>query len=276
MIKAGSPMKRTALAAGVSLLVLGLNSCSSSSSPTSSGGGDSGGTGGTHALVIGTVGEGVVSPASGNHQYDRETIVGLAATPAAGWQFGGWVGAVADATSPQTTITMDGDHTVHAVFMTDDMAPGDDGALSHLSNAGAEYAAEYETWNCDGLAGAWQLQGVIDVDSGDVFGTLDGGGSFTMPPRPASGPWESAPFGWTMTGGMDADPAVVEIIYAFADVIVTIIELVDGPTLLDARGDCTTTITVTLPEGSFTLSEESFQVAFAPALVVFARHAQCD
>jgi hypothetical protein len=273
MFSTRSVMSRLALLAGLSLLMLGVTSCSS---PTSSDGGGGGSQPNTHALTIETVGQGSVSPVQGSHEYDRDALVELAAVPAEGWQFGGWVGAVADATSPQTTVTMDRDHTVYAVFMTEDMAPGGDGALTHLTFSGAEYAAEYEAWNCDGLQGLWQLRGVLDVDSGDVFGTLEGEGTFTMPPRPASGSWESAPSGWTMTGSIDADPATVEIVYDYSDMIITLIELVDGPTLLDARGHCTATVTVILPEGSFTLSEESFQVSFAPALVRFLRHAECD
>ena len=62
-------------------------------------------------------GEGSVSPAGGT--YEEGTIVPVTATPAEGWQFDSWDGDVADPDAAETTVTMDADKTVDAVFVPD-------------------------------------------------------------------------------------------------------------------------------------------------------------
>ena len=68
----------------------------------------------THTLTTSVSGSGSVSPASGS--YAHATSVDLTATPDAGWYFAEWTGDVAGYDA-QTSITMDGDKSVTAVFV---------------------------------------------------------------------------------------------------------------------------------------------------------------
>ena len=73
-------------------------------------------------LTIQTEGNGTVIPQKGTHSYANNTIVDLEATPDAGSIFSHWEGAVSDINSPTTTILMDSDKTVKAVFAVSTVA----------------------------------------------------------------------------------------------------------------------------------------------------------
>ena len=62
-------------------------------------------------------GSGTTTPAEGGHTYDHGTVVPIQANPAAGWDFSSWTGDVANPYSATTTVTMDEDKTVRAVFI---------------------------------------------------------------------------------------------------------------------------------------------------------------
>lgn len=47
----------------------------------------------------------------------------------------------------------------------------------------------------------------------------------------------------------------MDVVYLFEDVVFTIIELADGPTLGDSRGTGTATVTIATPEATFVVSE---------------------
>ncbi len=66
-----------------------------------------------YTLTVNVVGNGSVTPSSGT--YPENTDVTLTATPADGWQFAGWGGALGSATDPET-VSMDADKTVMATF----------------------------------------------------------------------------------------------------------------------------------------------------------------
>jgi PKD repeat protein len=68
-------------------------------------------------LNMQVVGTGTVSPVAGLHTYSLNTVVNLSATPASGWIFSRWEGNVASSTSRNTTITMDMNQNVSAVFI---------------------------------------------------------------------------------------------------------------------------------------------------------------
>jgi hypothetical protein len=230
----------------------------------------------TYTLTIAVEGEGTLTPAAGSHRYDKDAVAELKASPAEGWQFKEWVGAVADTGSEETTIKMNGDQSVKAVFVSGgdaDSAPEGKAARSHMIFTGEEFRADYDAWNCSGLAGVWQIRGDLEIFG---MGTIFGEGSFTMPPRPDSGPWESLPFSYTMSGTLDAEDATVDVTYLFEDVVFTIIELEDGPTLGDSRGTGTATVKVTTPEASFVVSETYFAVSFVPAVITFEPHPECN
>ncbi len=59
---------------------------------------------------------GTVTPAPGNHAYHKGTVVNLFAIPNRGFRFDGWTGSVADATSNNTTVTMDASQSITARF----------------------------------------------------------------------------------------------------------------------------------------------------------------
>lgn len=52
----------------------------------------------------------------GQHEYDKGTVVDLAATAASGWRFKNWSGGKSG-TNPATTITMSGNKSVTANFI---------------------------------------------------------------------------------------------------------------------------------------------------------------
>lgn len=71
----------------------------------------------THALTLDVSGQGTISPEPGVHLHPSGTVVALLAAPSAGWEFAGWTGDVADPAAPATTVTMDGDKRVRAIFI---------------------------------------------------------------------------------------------------------------------------------------------------------------
>jgi hypothetical protein len=66
-----------------------------------------------YTLSVNVVGSGTVSPTGGS--YLDGTPVSLEATPAAGWQFGGWSGDLSGSANP-ADLTMDGDKVITATF----------------------------------------------------------------------------------------------------------------------------------------------------------------
>ena len=70
----------------------------------------------TLTMQVDPSGGGSVIPAVGQHQYNENAQVTIQATPASGYEFVNWSGDVADPSSPTTTVTMDDDKTVKAVF----------------------------------------------------------------------------------------------------------------------------------------------------------------
>ncbi len=69
---------------------------------------------GYHWLVINNVGNGTVTPLSGN-LYLQNEVVPLTATADPGWSFAGWSGDLISTTNP-TVITMNADKTITATF----------------------------------------------------------------------------------------------------------------------------------------------------------------
>jgi hypothetical protein len=68
----------------------------------------------------------VTSPGQGTFVYDCGTVVDLSATPSEGYKFCGWAGPVADGDSASTTVTLEEDTTVKAIFMPIEDCPSDD------------------------------------------------------------------------------------------------------------------------------------------------------
>ncbi len=70
----------------------------------------------TYTLTMAVTGNGNTTPAVGVYYYDDGYVVNIAATPDNGWQFVNWTGDVADPSSANTSVTMNGNKTVTANF----------------------------------------------------------------------------------------------------------------------------------------------------------------
>jgi uncharacterized repeat protein (TIGR02543 family) len=69
----------------------------------------------TYTLKVIKVGNGTVSPDSGNYQYPVGAVVTLSVNPDPGYSFLGWSGALTGTSNP-AAVTMDGDKVVTATF----------------------------------------------------------------------------------------------------------------------------------------------------------------
>ena len=149
----------------------------------------------SYLLTTGAVpaGGGVVSPASGAY-FTAGANVSLTATPASGYAFSGWSGAVANPNSASTTITMNSPETVTASFIPSGAAAlfgnitGKSGATSarvwsvQVSNNGpaAAVASQIDSISfiqAGGAACAPTLSSLLPVTAG----TLAPGASATVP-----------------------------------------------------------------------------------------------
>jgi uncharacterized repeat protein (TIGR01451 family) len=68
-----------------------------------------------YALTMQLAGSGVITPDVGAHSYLSGTLVDLSASPAAGWLFTGWSGALSGAANP-AQVTLDADKVITATF----------------------------------------------------------------------------------------------------------------------------------------------------------------
>jgi hypothetical protein len=75
----------------------------------------------TQTLTVVVGGEGTTDPTPGDHVFAQGAVVSINATPGSGWAFSHWEGDVADPDSATTSVTMDEDHTVTAVFTQEPM-----------------------------------------------------------------------------------------------------------------------------------------------------------
>ncbi len=73
-----------------------------------------------YTLTIAKAGNGTVTPDVGPHDYNEGAVIGITAISDTGWDFVNWTGDttdIADVNSPTTTITMDGDYLITAIFI---------------------------------------------------------------------------------------------------------------------------------------------------------------
>lgn len=110
----------------------------------------------TYTLSTAVVGSGTVS---GGGTYDDGTVVTVEATPAAGWSFSGWSGALTGSTNP-TTVTMDSDKSVTATFTED--AVYDPDSLT-VTMTGQDAAL------------SWPAPAMVGADQVDIFRRGPGG-----------------------------------------------------------------------------------------------------
>lgn len=74
----------------------------------------------TNMLSLTVSGSGSVDPGVGTHALEKDKLVIVAAEPDEGWVFSHWVGPVTDPKSPRTTLTLDSDIELEAVFVEED------------------------------------------------------------------------------------------------------------------------------------------------------------
>jgi len=96
-------------------------------------------------LTVAITGEGSLVPKVGKHEYSKDTVVDLKAEPAENWQFSHWSGDVAETNAAETSIKMDGDKSVRAVFVE---AVDVSTALSSLT---AEFVAAMEAKDAEAV-----------------------------------------------------------------------------------------------------------------------------
>ena len=110
-------MKKLLLVLLIVAVVVGLGGCDGANITEDR---DERGTSETYILTVEKTGEGTVTPETGAHQYSEVTVVNLEAVSASGWEFSHWQGEVAAANDPKTTVIVDGNKTVRAVFSEED------------------------------------------------------------------------------------------------------------------------------------------------------------
>ena len=77
-------------------------------------------------IISSTAGGSVTTPGEGTFTRDPGTVVSLVATPATGYQFVNWtgnVGTITNVNAASTTITMNGDYSITAIFSEDSPSP---------------------------------------------------------------------------------------------------------------------------------------------------------
>lgn len=196
-------------------------------------------------LTVQVEGEGEVVPAAGRYAAPRDALVDLRAVPGTGWRFEEWRGPVADRGAAETSVTMDGDRTVQAVFTPLATAPEtvEGGpARVHYEAAGEGVMVSYDIWNCSGLEGTWQYESRL-VMAG--FGEASGSGTFIMPSKPANYPeesWVSQPFDFTFSGELNVDGQVVTITHDGKGLLVYLREGSPGAYEMTWEGSYSTTV----------------------------------
>jgi len=73
------------------------------------------------ALTLAVSGAGSVNPGAGTYQFEKDTLIIVEAEPKEGWVFSHWVGPVADEKSPRTTLVLEEDVELEAVFVEEDL-----------------------------------------------------------------------------------------------------------------------------------------------------------
>src|SRR5665648_184692 len=133
----------------------------------------------TLTMAVNPSGGGTTSPAVGAHPgYAENQVVNINATPASGYHFVNWTGAVADLNSASTTVTMDANKTVTANFEFTDVNEGPEEV--DLGTSGDGFVILSEAGITDiplsvitGNIGTWEMAGsAIGVTCAEVSGTI--------------------------------------------------------------------------------------------------------
>ena len=142
-------------------------------------------------LTIEVDGEGTTEPAPGTYEYEEGTTVDLEVTPEEGWKFDSWDGNVQDSEAAETSILMESNETVTAVFKEEDgetyyisgkIIAEDDSPMANVEVSFTEgYASVFTDgegyWEKEGLKGELEVSasyegyafspGMIEVDDSE-------------------------------------------------------------------------------------------------------------
>lgn len=123
-------------------------------------------------MVVSPAGGGTTSPAAGVNTYADGTVVPITATPAAGYRFVNWSGAVTGSTNP-TTVTMNAAKSVTANFiavytLTTSVSPSGTGSVTKSPSA-----TQYDAGTVVTLTGVAASGYRFSSWSGDASGTVN-------------------------------------------------------------------------------------------------------
>ncbi len=90
-------------------------------------------------------------------------------------------------------------------------------------------------WNCSSLSGQW----TFEIHSSVTGDELSGYGTFTLPPRPESGPWRTPAFSFTMDGTRVEGDTYWEITVQKSDVVLEFATYPDGLTSVSLVSETT-------------------------------------
>ena len=130
-----------------------------------------------YTLTVNAANSGSVSLDPAGGIYEEGTIVQLKAAADPGWEFGGWSGDLTGTTNP-TTVTMDANMTISAVFVEEiqypvkytlTVSPAGSGGVVSLEPAGQIYGEGTEVKLTAVADPGWEFSGW----SGDVTGTAN-------------------------------------------------------------------------------------------------------
>jgi hypothetical protein len=134
-------------------------------------------------LTMHVTGSGSTLPAAGTHNYIPGAVINLLAMPSDGWEFGGWIGDVADPSSPSTTVIMDSDKTVMATF-TNPSAKVKPVINSFTAEPQTIYQGESAllSWRITGASSAIIDNGIgsVNVSNGSIEVSPTGMTSYTL------------------------------------------------------------------------------------------------
>jgi uncharacterized repeat protein (TIGR02543 family) len=75
-------------------------------------------------LTVEIDGSGSVTPSIGSHQYSKNSVVDITALPDDGYRFASWTGDVDDINSASTSITINSNTTIRAIFSEKSVSTG--------------------------------------------------------------------------------------------------------------------------------------------------------
>ena len=81
-------------------------------------------------------GQGEIKPEPGEYEYEEDLFISVSASPETGWEFSHWEGEVVNRWAPTTTVKMESDREVNAVFIEKEPPP-------EMISVGAGVSSDY-------------------------------------------------------------------------------------------------------------------------------------